>query len=178
MELILYDTKKPVRGGTDLDLRGVRRIGIKNKCWESEQMKLLEKLFGKRKEPSPTQRVRGIMQHFVEASHVALDTARFQTPEHGQMYLTYMFGAVDMLCQVNHLDGAQTVTLFQGLLEDLLGGYSPDEAKQLTQIILRASGDPDGQRLMREGGESVRLWIGGAALAPHRLQELLSEIDG
>ena len=37
---------------------------------------------------------------------------------------------------------------------------------------------PDGQRIMREGGESVRMWIGGVTLAPHRLKELLSEIGG
>lgn len=140
-------------------------------------MKLFGKLFGK-KEPSPTQRVRGIMQHFVEASHVALDVARLQTPKHGQMYLTYMFGAVDMLCQVNQIDNAKTVALFEGLLEDLLGGYSPDESKQLTQVVLRASGNTNGQHIMREGAEAVRLWISGVTLAPHRLQELLSEIDG
>lgn len=140
-------------------------------------MNLLGKLFGKKKELSPTQRVRGIMQHFVEASHIGLDAAHLQTPEHGQMYLTYMFGAVDMLCQVNQLDNANTVVLFQGLLEDLLGGYSPEEAKQIIQVVLRASGNPDGQRIMREGGESVKRWIDGVTLAPHRLQELLLEID-
>ena len=141
-------------------------------------MNILGKIFGKKKELSPTQRVQGIMQHFVEASHVGLAAAHLQTPEHGQMYLTYMFGAVDMLCQVNQLDDAKTVVLFQGFLEDLLGGYSPEEAKQLTQVVLRASGNTDGQRIMREGGESVRMWIGGVTLAPHRLQERLSEIDG
>jgi len=140
-------------------------------------MKLFEKLFGKKKEMSPTQRVRGIMQHFVEASHVGMDASRLQTPEHGQTYLTYMFGAVDMLCQMHQLDDAKTVGLFQGLLENLLGDYSPEEAKQLTQVVLRASSTPDGQRIMTEGGESIRMWISGATLAPHRLQELLSEID-
>jgi hypothetical protein len=140
-------------------------------------MNILGRLFNKKKEPLPTQRVRGIMQNFVETSHVALDTTRLQTPEHGQIYLTYMFGAVDMLCQINQIDDVKTVALFQGLLEDMLGSYSPEEAKQLTQTVLRVSGNPDGQRIMKEGGESVKLWIGGVTLAPHRLKELLSEID-
>ena len=134
-------------------------------------------VFGKKKELFSTQQVRGIMQHFVEASYMGLDNARMQTPEHGKMCLTYMFGAVDMICQVNQFDSAKTVALFQGLLEDILGEYSPEEAKQLTQVVLKASDTPDGQRIMREGGESLRMWIDGMTLAPHRLQELLLEIS-
>jgi hypothetical protein len=117
------------------------------------------------------------MQHFAEASHIGLNTDRLQTPEHGQIYLTYMFGALDMLCQVNQIDDRSTVAMFQGLLEDILGGHSPDEAKQLTQVILHVSTNPEGQRIMKEGGEAVQAWIKGAALAPHRLKELLVEMD-
>jgi len=142
-----------------------------------KKMSVFRKPFGKKKELSPTQRVHGIIQHFVEASHVGMDVACLQTPEHGQLYLTYMFGAIDMLCQAYQLNDAKTVVaLFQGLLEDLLGVYSTEEARQLTQVVLRASGTPDGQRIMREGGETVKMWISGATLAPHRLQELLSEV--
>lgn len=139
-------------------------------------MNLSRDLFKKKKKLSFTERVRGIMQHFVETSHLGMDAALLQAPEHGQLYLTYMFGAVDMLCQVHQFDTAKTVELFRGLLGDLLGGYSSEEAKQLTQVVLQASGTPDGQRIMTEGGEAIRMWISGAALAPHRLQELLSEI--
>jgi hypothetical protein len=127
-------------------------------------MNLFGKLFGKKKELSSTQRVRGIMQRFIEASYVGMDADRLQTPEHERFYLTYMFGAVDMLCQANQIDYMNTVALFQGLLDDLLGGYSPEEANQITQVVLRASGTPDGQRIMREGSEAVRMWSGGATL--------------
>ena len=134
------------------------------------------KLFGKNKELSPTEQVRGIMQYFIEASYIGLGNSRFQTVEHGLMCLTYMFGSVDMLCQANQIDSAKTIAIFQGLLEDLLGGYAPDDAKQIMREVLRASCNPDGQRIMREGAESVRSWICGETLAAHRLEELLSEI--
>lgn len=117
------------------------------------------------------------MNHFIEASHVGLDANQLNSSEHGQVYLTYMFGAVDALCQVHQIDTASTVSLFQELLEDIMGGYSPDEAKQLVHDILRTSETAEGQRIMSEGGESVQTWISGAKLAPHRLQELLLEIE-
>lgn len=138
-------------------------------------MNLFGKLFGKKKELSPFEQMRGIMQRFIEASHIGMDSAGLRTPEHGQLYLTYMFGAVDMLCQTHQIDDVKTVALFQELLEDLLGGYSPEEAKRLTQVVLRGSGTPDGQKIMREGAETIKMWIGGVTLAPHRLQELLSQ---
>ena len=129
-------------------------------------MNLFAKLFGKKKELSALQRVRGTMERFIEASHIGMNSDGLQTPEHGQLYLTYMFGAVDMLCQTHHVDDVNTITFFQGLLEDLLGGYSPEEAKRLTQVVLHGSGTPDGQRIMREGAETIKMWIGGMQSPP------------
>ena len=140
-------------------------------------MRLFQELFGKKKELTSLQRVRGIMKHFIEASHVGLDRSRVQTSQHGQLYFTYMFGAVDMLCQAHPLGERDTVSLFHSLLQEELGGFASDEGKQLTQVVIQTSANPYGQESMREGGNAARKWIGGEVLAPHRLQELLSALD-
>jgi hypothetical protein len=88
-----------------------------------------------------------------------------------------MFGAVDALSQAHQIDSASTVTLFQCLLEGILGDYQPDEAKQLTQVVLQSSATSEGQYIMGEGGESIQAWIAGERLAPHRLNEMLLEIE-
>jgi hypothetical protein len=125
---------------------------------------------------SPSQRVRGIMRRFAEACSVELDTCHLNSPEQGKLYLTYMFGAVDTLCQVYHLGPLFSASLFQSLLEESIGGYSPAKARQLTQDVLRASATREGQIIMGEGGESVQTWMAGTLSAPYRLHKLLHDM--
>jgi hypothetical protein len=141
-------------------------------------MKWLSGLFGgKKKELSPPQRVREIMRLFVETSLLLVDGENLETPEDGQLYLTYMFGAVDALGQLHELDESSTVSLYQNLLEDFMGEYSPDEANELTQATLRHSITPDGQNIMSEGGNAVMKTLAGDQNASLRLFELLGGWD-
>ncbi len=113
------------------------------------------------------------MRIFVEMSLLLVDGEKLETQETGKLYLTYMFGAVDALGQLNELDEETTISLFRSLLEDFMGGYSPDEAKELTQEILRQSITPYGQVIMGEGGNAVLKTLKGDKNASLRLFELL-----
>lgn len=139
-------------------------------------MGLFKSIFKKKTQLTPTKKVKGIMQRFALVSFVGIDPSKMKNEEAGQLCLIYMFGAVDMLCQSHQLGPESTIDLFQSMLQEELGDYSPEEAKKVAQVTIRASAEPSGKDIMREGGEALRMWIAGVALAPHRLQELLAAI--
>jgi len=134
-----------------------------------------------KKRDSPIPRIRRTIQLFEEVSTVEIDPTILQNVERdkaGIVMLLYMFGALDILCQSQNIDTKRTLMLFQSLLQDELGNYSDEDAKTLIQAIAQASATPYGKEIMKEGAESIRLWINGLALPHHRLSETLREMAG
>ena len=139
-------------------------------------MSLIGKLFGSSNENNEIARIRKIIEKFIEASFLGLAHLDNKNPNQGEITLLYMFGAIDMLCQVNGLDNNVTLDLFKSMLKDELGEYGDEEAQVLLNEIIQATSEEDGQELMREGGEALRTWLSGEdAAAPHRLTEILME---
>jgi hypothetical protein len=90
--------------------------------------------------------------------------------------LLYMFGAVDMLCQVHNIEEKVTMNLFENLLKDELGEYNAEQAQVLLRAVIQASAATEGQQMMKEGAEALRAWLTGVDVAaPHRLTEILME---
>lgn len=126
--------------------------------------------------PDPIVRVRGLMGGFIEACFVSIDAENHRRPSDGRTTLLFMFGAVDMLCQVNEIDERASLELFESMLQDELGEFSPEQAHAVLVEVIQATTDSGGKRIMREGAESIRGWLTGTVpLAPHRLIELLGE---
>lgn len=142
-------------------------------------MGILGKWFGRKDAPTPTARVRGLMGGFIEACFITIDAkSRKQKSSDGRLMLLFMLGAIDMLCQVHDIDKKTSLALFESMLQAELGGYTPAQARAVLVEVVRATADSDGKRLMHEGAESIREWLTGISpMAPHRLSELLSELD-
>ncbi|MEX2162852.1 MAG: hypothetical protein WD823_01235 [Sulfuricaulis sp.] len=137
-------------------------------------MSFFRKLFGKREESNNVAHVRAILEKFIEASFIPLSGIDEKSSSHGMTILLYMFGAVDMVCQVKGVDQQTTMLLFNEMLQNELGEYTDKEAEALLKEVIKASAEPEGQQLMKEGAEALRLWLTESDLAvPYRLTELL-----
>lgn len=141
-------------------------------------MRIFGRWFGRKDTPDPITRVRGLMGGFIEACFVTIDAKSRQNSRDGRLMLLFMLGAIDMLCQVHEIDKRASLALFESMLQEELGAYTPAQARAVLLEVVRATTDSDGQRIMREGAESIRGWLTGISpLTPHRLSELLSELD-
>ncbi len=137
-------------------------------------MGLFRKFFGKSKKENSASSVRAIMGKFIEASFATLNNDAEKNKNEGMTILLYMFGAVDMLCQVKSVDENVTLTLFSSMLQNELGEYSNEEAQALLSAVVEASAQDRGQDVMKEGGEALRAWlVGSEPGAPFRLTEIL-----
>jgi len=140
-------------------------------------MTFLGKIFNRKPELTPCQRVRGIIKIFDNASMTGLlDPKLMEGTNHIKAYLLYMFGAVDMISQVNKLSSKETLEVFESMLQNEISNQTPDSAKGLARMVISESATQAGQTLMQEGGNALKYWIQGVTLAPHRLQEILSTI--
>ena len=139
-------------------------------------MSLFGKLFGNRNKNDEITRIRKIIEKFVEVSFLGLTHLDKRNPDKGKIILLYMFGALDMLCQVNNLDENTTLALFKNILKEELGEYTDEQSQVLLNEIVQASDEQEGQELMKEGGDALRTWLIGEDVAsPHRLTEILME---
>jgi len=115
------------------------------------------------------------MQRFSEACFLTLDSQRTKDPADRLVVLLFMLGAIDMLCQVNDVEKRTSLTLFESMLKEDLGGYSDEDARVVLRGVVKATADSDCQHVMKEGADSLRTWlIGEDIAAPHRLTELLN----
>ena len=139
-------------------------------------MTFLRKLFGKRESRDDIMRIRAIMEKFIEASFISLGSFDRKDSAQGMTVLLYMFGAVDMLCQVHNIEEKVTLNLFENLLKEELGEYNAEQAQVLLRAVIQASAATEGQQMLKEGAEALRAWLtGGEVAAPHRLTEILME---
>jgi hypothetical protein len=116
------------------------------------------------------------MHNFIEACMLGLETDKTKSPSHGMAFLLFMLGALDMLSQTQGINEKNTLILFRDLLREDLGGYSEEDANALLNTVVQASGDSQGQNFMREGAETIKLWMSGIPNAPYRLSEILDSI--
>ena len=140
-------------------------------------MNIIRKIFAKRANVSPLWQVHRIMHNFIEACLLGLEESKTKSSSHGMAFLLFMLGAVDMLSQTQGIDEKDTLILFRDLLKEDLGGYSEEDADTLLNTVVQASGDAQGHHFMKEGAETIKLWISGVQSAPHRLSEILSAIQ-
>lgn len=139
-------------------------------------MKILSKLFGRKEDRTSLIRVRAIMGPFIKACFLTLGERQKDSSE-GLVLLLFMLGAVDMLCQVHDIDKEGYLALFEIMLRDELGGYSDVEARIVLDAVIQATAENDSRRTMKEGAESLRMWLlGEDVAAPHRLTELLNSL--
>lgn len=137
-------------------------------------MNFFQKFFGKTEESNNVARARTILEKFIEASFIPLSDVEERSSSQGMTILLYMFGAVDMVCQVKGVDEQRTMVLFNELLQNELGEYTGKQADTLLKEVIKASAEPEGQQLMKEGAETLRLWLtDGEPSAPLRLKRLL-----
>jgi len=116
------------------------------------------------------------MDKFIEASFISLGSFDKKDSAQGMTVLLYMFGAVDMLCQVHNIEEKLTLNLFENLLKEELGEYNAEEAQVLLRTVIQASAASEGQQMMKEGAEALQAWLTGIDIvAPHRLTEILMD---
>lgn len=138
-------------------------------------MSIFTRSLGRKDTPDPITRVRGLMGGFIEACFLTINAQSTKDPGDGLLMLLFMLGAVDILCQVHDVDKRASLALFESMLQDELGGYTPAQAHAVLRDVVQATTDSDGKSVMQEGAESIRSWLTGiSSLAPHRLSELLS----
>lgn len=137
-------------------------------------MSFFRKFFGKSKEDSNFVSARAILEKFIEVSFIPLNSMDEKSSREGMTILLYMFGAVDMVCQVKNVDEQTTLVLFNEILKNELGEYTDEQAEALLREVVKASAEPEGQQLMKEGAEALRSWLTDSdPAAPFRLTELL-----
>ena len=139
-------------------------------------MTFLRKMFGKRESLDDITRIRTIIDKFIEASFIPLGSFDRENSAQGMTVLLYMFGAVDMLCQVHNIEEKLSLSLYENLLKEELGEYNAKEAQVLLSVVIQASAASEGQQMMKEGAEALQAWLTGVDVAaPHRLTEILMD---
>ena len=119
------------------------------------------------------------MQSFHDVSiDMLLDPKLLNGAKRLSAYYLYMFGATDMVAQSFKLTKDETLELYDNLLQSGLFDLSSSNAKLVLNAVRRQSATHSGMEMMKEGGDNIQYWIEGAKYAPHRLQEILSSIQG
>ena len=137
-------------------------------------MSFFRKFFGNHEESNNVARARAILEKFIEISFMPMIDIEEKSSRQGMTTLLYMFGAVDMICQVKGVDEQTTMMLFTKMLQNELGEYTGEQAEALLREVVKISAEPEGQQLMKEGAEAIRLWLTDSdPSAPLRLKKLL-----
>ena len=140
-------------------------------------MSIFRRLFGKRDKRNKTaEGVYEIVDRFMQASMLMVDSDKLHTPDKKMKLLAYNFGALLYLFQANDIDFAEADKIAIRFFKDHYN-MSEEQAKEFVKsTVLTFRHHPEFSAFLKEGGETMHKWIvEGNQNAPLKLSKLLRE---
>jgi|GEM_PF-545867 len=88
----------------------------------------------------------------------------------------YLFSATSFFCELQKLSIAESVQVYEMLLQGLLGDETPDHAKKVALKACKMAGTQTGKRVMREAYDTLKKYGNGDKSSLSRLKEILQEV--
>jgi hypothetical protein len=138
-------------------------------------MSILDRLFGRREEPSPLDEARKILERFTTATLAGVDAEDVgRYPAKRRKAMAFHFGAIEHLAAEYELDETRTLALFVMFLNRYFG-LPVSEIGSTSELIAGFRSNPQEMAFLAAGEEVFRRWhLQHDRRAPLQLGEMLA----